>query len=249
VARYGLWSGAGRCLCPDCSIPGGSPNVASFQLFRSVTGRQHKRRRTVRALLRPLSIHDSFAHPSRAQGRAIAYGTALAMVLFITIIACAYPACRHTSWSIHPGASSTSRLLGGVRPGAAWSSFHMWSPRLSLSEMGLGGGGGGGGSYCAVPLGRFAGAAWSSLEGACWSTGAGGRHIRSSQWSVVEAVTSPGARAPLIVPPRSVPSPVFPTYSTMLHTSQAEARALSQTLRSRPPERPLTSPTNTHSYQ
>jgi hypothetical protein len=202
-----------------------------FQLYRSATGRQHKRCRTVRALLRPLAIHGSFAHPSRAQGRAIAYGTALAMVLFITIVACALPRVQaHFVERFHPGASSAARLLGGARPGAAWSRLRMWSPRLSLSEMGLGGGGGG--SYCAVPLGRFAGAARSRLEGACMNF-----------WSWRETHSAGASGAPSKPSPRLEPArpfsyhrapiiPLFPTYSTMLHTSQAEARALSQTLRS-----------------
>jgi hypothetical protein len=149
------------------------------------------------------------------------------------------PACNHRRLcstagagvrhgAISPGASSAACLLGGARPGAAWSRhFRLWSPGPILAEMGLGGG-----SYCAVPhrhdLEQL-GAAWREiadfleLEGAAFDR---------SQWSTVTAVTSPGAEAPLLVPPRPGHISIFPTYSTIPHSSLAEDRRLLQTLRS-----------------
>jgi hypothetical protein len=77
-------TGCGQELADAYSLIAASPQVhrmaLRLQLYRSATGRQFKRFRTVRVLLRPQELHSSFSHTSRALGRAIAYGTALAMV-------------------------------------------------------------------------------------------------------------------------------------------------------------------------
>jgi hypothetical protein len=73
------------------------------------------------------------------------------------------------------------------------------------------------------------GAAWRAFAGALEQEG---DTFGRSRWSHLEAVIAPGARTPLLVPPRSVPSPIFPTHTTMLHSTQAEARSTFQLLRS-----------------
>jgi hypothetical protein len=164
-------TGCGQELADAYSLIAASPQVhrmaLRLQLYRSATGRQFKRFRTVRVLLRPQALHDSFAHTSRALGRAIAYGTALAMVLFIAMSSpVLYRGCRRTTRSIFTRSQQCSTPAG-------WSStrsslehpFSSVEPRTHSRRDGTGGGGGG--SYCAVPHRHDSGATRRCLEGDC----------------------------------------------------------------------------------
>jgi hypothetical protein len=226
-------TGCGQELADAYSLIAASPQVhrmaLRLQLYRSATGRQFKRFRTVRVLLRPQALHSSFSHTSRALGRAIAYGTALAMVLFIAVVACALPrvqayytehfyqepAVQHACWVEF----DAEQLGAHIFVCGAQDSF---SPRWDW----------GGAATALSPIDTILeqlGAAWRAisefleLEGAAYDR---------CQWSAVTAVTSPGAQAPLLVSPRPDQISLFPTYSTILHTSLAEDRQTLQTLRS-----------------
>jgi hypothetical protein len=236
VACYGLWSGVGRRLRPDHSITGSSPDGVAFSAV-PVRSRSAVQTLAYRSGAATPAVDTRLvcAHiPCAGAGHSVRYCPGYGPVRHHCCMCSTAGAGVHHG-AIPSGASSAACLLGGARPGAAWSSYvRLWSPGPILAEMGLGGGGGGGGGQLlrCPPSTRY----WSSSEQL------GGSLLNFWSWREQLLTGASGAtsllsprlepEAPLLVPPRPGHLSVFPTYSTILHSSLAEDRRLSQTLRS-----------------
>jgi hypothetical protein len=199
-----------------------------LQLYRCITGRQHRRRRSVRVLRRPVQLRGEFIDPTPLQLRAVVCGAVIAMALAITCAAYAYPAAV-TFYA--------ERFVTKSPEPACWVERDLMT-ELELTVCGIQDsesprwdwGGGGGATTALSPFDatvELIVQVWRETVAALTEN-----QFDRSSWSEVEAVLVSGASTPLILPPRSDLPQVSPSFSTSRDSSHAELSRLLTLIRS-----------------